>query len=186
MNPLFAAAAEIEDLCRTREWGFCFIGGLAVLRWGEPRLTRDVDLTILTAYGTEAKVVDDLLGRFTPRIEDARAFALQNRVLLLTASNDIPIDIALGALEFESRAVERASPWSVGETSLLTCSAEDLLVHKAFAGRPRDWLDIEGVLARRFATLDHELVLREAGPLLELKGDPDDIDRLRTLLMTAG
>jgi len=29
MNPLFVAAAEIQDVCREREWGFCFIGGLA-------------------------------------------------------------------------------------------------------------------------------------------------------------
>lgn len=32
MNPLFVAAAEVQDLCRDRDWGFCFIGGLAVLR----------------------------------------------------------------------------------------------------------------------------------------------------------
>ena len=69
-----------------------------MLRWGEPRLTRDVDLTIVTAYGAEAPVVDGLLGRFTPRIDDARAFALQNRVLLLAAGNDVPLDVALGAL----------------------------------------------------------------------------------------
>lgn len=42
MNPLFAAAAEIQQLCVQAEWPFCFIGGIAVLRWGEPRVTRDV------------------------------------------------------------------------------------------------------------------------------------------------
>jgi hypothetical protein len=52
MNPLFAAAAAVQDLCRERDWGFWFIGGLAVLRWGEPRLTRDIDLTVLVPSRT--------------------------------------------------------------------------------------------------------------------------------------
>jgi hypothetical protein len=29
MNPLFVAAAAVQELCRNRDWGFCFIGGLA-------------------------------------------------------------------------------------------------------------------------------------------------------------
>jgi hypothetical protein len=185
MNPLFAAAAEIGDFCESNDLGFCFIGGLAVLRWGEPRLTRDVDLTILAGYGFEAPVVDALLACFAPRLADARGFALEHRVLLVKASNDVPIDIALGGLEFEARAVRRASPWSVGEAALVTCGAEDLLVHKAFAGRDRDWLDIEGIVARQGTRLDRELVLRELTPLLELKGSAADTERLRALLDAA-
>jgi len=40
LNPIFAAALEIQDFCRARNWRFCFIGALAVQRWGEPRLQR--------------------------------------------------------------------------------------------------------------------------------------------------
>lgn len=39
MNPVFGAALEVQELCRGKGWRFCFIGGLAVQRWGEPRLT---------------------------------------------------------------------------------------------------------------------------------------------------
>jgi len=46
-----------------------FIGALAVIRWGEPRLTQDVDLTILTGFGGEARYIDALLQRFTGRRE---------------------------------------------------------------------------------------------------------------------
>jgi hypothetical protein len=129
--------------------GFCFIGGLAVLRWGEPRLTRDIDLTILAGFGAEEAVVDRLFDRFEARIDDARPFALRNRVALLRATNGVPVDVALGALDFEQRAVQRASLWDVKDAQLLICSAEDLIVHKAFAGRDRDWLDIEGVVIRQ-------------------------------------
>jgi hypothetical protein len=43
-------------------------------------------------------------------------------------------------------------------------------VFKAFAGRPRDWLDIEGIVTR------HEFV-----PRLELKEDAETEKRLRSL-----
>src|SRR5688572_30807359 len=43
VNPIFATALEVQQVCRSREWRFCFIGAVAVQRWGEPRLTLDVD-----------------------------------------------------------------------------------------------------------------------------------------------
>ena len=61
MNPIFAAALEIQEFCRARRWRFCFIGGVAVQRWGEPRLTQDVDLTLLTGFWTEEAFVSALL-----------------------------------------------------------------------------------------------------------------------------
>ena len=57
MNPIFAAALEVQAACREEGLRFCFIGGLAVQRWGEPRLSVDVDLTVSTALGEEEGVV---------------------------------------------------------------------------------------------------------------------------------
>ena len=61
MNPIFAAALEIQRFCGDRGWPFCIIGGLAVQRWGEPRFTRDVDGTVMTGFGSEPAYVDALL-----------------------------------------------------------------------------------------------------------------------------
>ena len=69
-----------------RGWRSCIIGALAVQRWGEPRLTRDVDVSLLTGFGTEAAFIDRLLATFAPRRPDARAFALEYRVLLLAGT----------------------------------------------------------------------------------------------------
>lgn len=103
MNPILGGAAEIDGICRELGLRYCVIGGLAVLRWGEPRLTPDVDLTVVTGFGAEEPVVDALLGRVQGRVDDARRFALRHRVLLARASNGTPLDIALGALPFEER-----------------------------------------------------------------------------------
>jgi hypothetical protein len=186
VNPIFAAALELQAFCAAQGWRFCFIGAVAVQRWGEPRLTLDVDLSLLTGFGNEERFVDKLLGRFSGRRPDARDFALRHRVLLLTGAAAVPLDVALGAMPFEERAAGRASRFDIGEGhALLTCSAEDLLVFKAFAGRDKDWLDIEGIAVRQTRHLDEALVFRELEPLLELKGTPEAGVRLRTILERA-
>ena len=136
---VLAAAGEVQNFCQSRGWRFCFIGGVALQRWGEPRLTQDVDLTLLTGFGNEEGFVDSLLKEFTPRRPDAREFALTRRVLLIQTRKGIGVDAALGALPFEERSVQRASVWAWAEGQCLTtCSAEDLVVHKVFAGRDLD------------------------------------------------
>jgi hypothetical protein len=183
MNPIFEAALEIERICKDAGFRFCFIGGLAVQRWGQPRMTADVDLTIVTGFGGEEPVVDELLVRLQPRIADARAFALQYRTLLVTTSNRVNADISLGAMPFEERAAQRATSFEVAPgASVTTCSAEDLIVHKAFAGREKDWLDIEGIAVRQGGKLQLPQIWDELLPLLELKDDRTTESRLRALL----
>ncbi|HSU53365.1 MAG TPA: hypothetical protein VLT36_04840 [Candidatus Dormibacteraeota bacterium] len=173
------AAEEIQTVCQDRHWLFCFIGGVAVQRWGEPRLTQDADLTILTGFGEEDRFIDVLLTSFSGRRPDAREFALSNRVLLLTTKSGVALDVALGGLPFEERSIQRGSNWEWAENRpLRTCSAEDLIVHKAFAGRDLDWGDTERILIRQYGKLDLRQIRTELKPLLELKGDTEALDRL--------
>jgi hypothetical protein len=53
--------------------------------------------------------------------------------------------------------------------------AEDLLVHKVFAGRERDWADVDGILIRQRGHLNLALVHEELGPLLDLKEEPESL-----------
>ena len=94
MKTLFRVAAELDALLAGWGWRYCFIGGLALQRWGQPRLTNDIDLTILTDSGREVHYVDKLLGLYNGRLPDEREFALKNRVLLLVSGEGIPIDVA--------------------------------------------------------------------------------------------
>jgi len=76
VNPILKAAAEIDCFCTERGLPFCIIGGLAVLRWGQPRLTRDVDLTIVAGFGAEQSVIDPLLEQFDMRRREGVRAAL--------------------------------------------------------------------------------------------------------------
>lgn len=183
MNPVFAAAYTLQTFCASKGWRFCFIGGIAVQRWGNPRFTQDADLTLLTGFGDEAPYIDALLAYYSPRLPDGRDFALQTRVLLLFSADGVPLDIALGAMPFEERTIQRASWYVIDDHHrLLTCSAEDLIVHKAFADRPQDWLDIEGIIARQGQQLRWAQIWEELEPLVELKESPEILDRLRDCL----
>jgi hypothetical protein len=139
MKLIFAAAQEIQEFFEENGWQFCFIGGVALQRWAIPRLTNDADLTLLTGFGSEEIFVERILSKFESRIDDPLTFALRNRVILLKL-NDIGIDISLGALSFEESAVKRSSVWKLSpQISLRTCSADDLIIFKAFADRLKDW-----------------------------------------------
>ena len=182
IKPVFDAAREVQDFLRRSGSEFCFIGGVALQRWGQPRFTRDVDLTLLCPLGSEASAIDRILGGFSMRIPDARAFALKNRVLLVQTAAGIPIDVALGALDFEHRCVERASEFDFGPgLNLRICSAEDLVVLKTFAGRGQDWVDVEYVIVRQRGRLDWRLIESELAPLLELSGTPENLETLKSL-----
>lgn len=182
MDSVLGAALEVQKILKGHGERFCIIGGLAVQRWGKQRLTQDVDVTLLCPFGSEPAVIERLLSLFQPRLPDAREFARRNRVLLLRTAGGVELDLSLGAIPFEERCVARSSEWEISPGSVLrTCSAEDLIVLKAFAGRTLDWFDVESVAIRNHGKLDWKLVFEELRPLVELKGTPEALERLREL-----
>ena len=182
-NRLLEAAQEIQQFCRIRNWRFCFIGGLAVQRWGEARLTRDADLTVYTGIGDELRYIEELLGTFKSRIEGAREFALGHRVLLLRASNGIPLDVTLGALPFEDKAVTLASAEEiVAGVRLRLAPPGALVVFKVFANRPQDWLDVEGIIVKSGRMINWDEARADLAALLELKDDTTALGRLDEML----
>src|SRR5260370_1148928 len=119
-----AAAEDVQAFCQKHYRPFCFIGGVAVQRWGEPRLTQDVDLTLLTGFGHEEEYIDPLLEAYSARRADAREFALIHRVLLVSTASGVAGDLALGAFPFEERAIQPSSSWRLTDKQTLpTCSA---------------------------------------------------------------
>ena len=123
-----------------------------------------------------------LVAAFEPRVENVEAFASVNRVLLLRTASGVGLDIALGGLPFEESAVARSTMFTFPpDVPLRTCSAEDLIVLKAFADRPKDWVDVEGILIRQSPALDWNYVTTQLAQLAELKEAPELVDKLEHL-----
>jgi hypothetical protein len=172
MNPRDAAAWEVHRFLTDLGIPYVIIGGMAVQYWGEPRFTQDIDLTISAPVDDPTPLIQMIVDRFEPRLEDAVDFARRNRVVLVRASNAYPVDIALGLPGYEDEIMARAVLYELEPgKAVRLCSAEDLIIHKAVAGRAQDVRDIEGVVYRQRATLDAAYIR------LWLRGMAEVLDR---------
>ena len=179
---LLQAALELQNFFEAHHWKYAFIGGLANLRWGQPRTTEDIDSTLLTSFVNEERIIEAILEKFPARISDAKGFAMNNRVLLLATSNGVGADVSLGGIPFEEQFIERATLFEFSEGfAIRTCSAEDLIVLKAFAARDKDWADVRSILEKQKGNLDLEYVRQYLRPLVELKEEPEILARLENM-----
>jgi len=148
-------------------------------------VTDDVDLTLITGFGTEEPFIDAMLGLnwLEPRRPDAREFAHLRRVLLLQTRSGVGVDIAMAAFPFEVSATKRARDIELlPGIALRLCTPEDLIVFKTFAARPQDWRDVEMTIVRQGdAALDWRYIREQLAPLLELKEQPELLDQLEAL-----
>lgn len=162
MNQVYDAAQEIHVLFGERGWDFCIIGGLAIIRWGRVRVTEDVDVSLLTGIGDEREFLDIIAARFPGREPDEVQFALGARVYRGFASSGAPIDIALAAFPFEEDVIRRAKPYEYRPGCVVnTCSANDLVVMKAFAGREIDMYDVKYLVSNQWDHLNWEQIERD-------------------------
>ena len=147
-GPLLQAIAACTAWLKQADVAAAVIGGVAASLLGRPRVTKDVDLLALADDGDVPRLL--LTGRglgFEPRVADAVAFARVSGVLLLKHEpSGIEIDLSLAGLAFEREVIERAVERSVRGISFRVATAEDIVVMKAIAMRPRDIADIEAIL----------------------------------------
>lgn len=131
--------------------------------------------------------IKQILDRFDSRVKDAHQFARKSRVILVKASNDIPLDISLGLPGYEDQVVERAIWYEVAPgKQIRLCSAEDLIIHKAVASRPQDIRDIEGVIYRQGSQLDAAYIRQWLTIFAELLENPDILQRFEQLWKQVG
>jgi predicted nucleotidyltransferase len=183
---LLRAAKEISAFLEERRIPYAIIGGLALLYWGEPRLTHDVDVTVLVPAGELEPFLDAVMERFPPRIAEAREFALEHHMLLVQDAQAVPLDISLGIPGYEEEALRRAVEVEFPEVgSLRLLSAEDLIIHKCVAGRARDEEDVKGVLVRQGLRLDLAWIRTWLGRFRELVDGHDPLRMFEDVLIAA-
>jgi len=147
-DSLLAALDALIASLREADVGVIIIGGVAASVLGRPRLTRDIDALADIPDDEWSRVVDTAAAfGIKPRIGDALDFAARSRVLLLRhQASRIDIDLIVATLPFERDAVAAGQSRSLGSIEIRLPQVEDLLIMKAIAHRPRDLLDIEGLL----------------------------------------
>ena len=138
----------LQTIFASNEHHGVIIGGIAVSLLGEARLTADIDALVLLSPANILNFLQDAekVGIF-PRIKDAEDFARTNRVLLMVHSaTQTKIDIILGMLPFEEEVLRRSKQITIDDLFINLPTVEDLIIMKTVAQRPKDNLDIQGLV----------------------------------------
>jgi predicted nucleotidyltransferase len=179
-----ALIAAVARELAARDIPFMLIGGQAVLLHGEPRLTADVDVTLGLSPDAWETVLEAAQGAGLSILpEDPGAFVGETFVLpAAQPDTGIRVDLIFSTTPYESGAIERAVRVRVGGRDVPFASVEDLLLHKLFAGRPRDLEDAAGVVRRKNEEIDWKYVEQWAEEFAAIPGRealPDLVRRLR-------
>jgi predicted nucleotidyltransferase len=176
----------IARLARTLEehgLPFMLIGGQAVLLHGRPRLTEDIDVTLGVAPDQLPAVlaVSGALG-LEPLPRRPEEFV---RATFVLPASDPPtglrVDFIFSTTPYERQAIARALHVTVAGVAVPFATAEDLILHKLFAGRALDWEDAIGVVRRTGNTMDWEYLRQWADEFATVPGREDLPARLSQL-----
>jgi len=165
MNALFGSQFKaLKVLFNTLKIKYAVIGGMAVLLYGEPRLTLDIDVSAAIAKADVGKFL--LMAKrfgFRPIPNNIMRFIAKTNVIPLRYSKGTSIgrcDIIIAQNAIEQETIERARPKKVGSVNMCVVSAEDLIIHKITSSRPRDREDLAGIIRRQKGKLDLEYIRR--------------------------
>lgn len=129
---------------------YMIIGGQAVLLYGVPRLTKDIDITLGASTDRLAdvvKVCHSAKLKILP--ENYKDFVDKTFVLpVKDEATEIRVDFIFSFTPYEQQAIERAKKVTIGNASVNFASVEDVIIHKIFAGRPRDIEDVKNIIVK--------------------------------------
>jgi hypothetical protein len=176
MNAQIKAALAMHDFFEGLGLKCAVIGGIALQFWGEPRFTHDLDITVQDPTDP-VELVERATDAFGSRVANPQAFAQDTRMLLLQVE-EVAVAIALALQGYEDALFARAQSYEVEPGKhLFICSAEDLIIHKALAGRPQDQADIQGVVVRQGDDLDVRYIRSWLRRFSETLADPEILGR---------
>ena len=141
-----AAAADVFAACGGR---WALVGALAALRYrATPRLTTDADFLADDVDG-----LDDAFKAAGYEVMGVGDPGEQRHLLVVRGRGD-QIDVLFPVVEYQEVALDRAKEHVI--------TAEDVIIHKLIAWRPRDRNDIASILEAG-VELDDDYIRRWAG-----------------------
>ncbi|OGQ34890.1 MAG: hypothetical protein A3F16_06290 [Deltaproteobacteria bacterium RIFCSPHIGHO2_12_FULL_43_9] len=148
------------------ELPYCIVGALAVAVWGEPRATRDLDILILLTSEDRGNLLSKLT-KFGFKIDTA--WELQNPMIRqfqtrLLDENKIILDLLEPRDTFQEEVIHNSVKQVIFGVEFKLPTAENLILMKLKAGRPRDFEDALSILVRQ-DKLNESYLLEKANKL---------------------
>ena len=156
-------------------WGRWYVfGAQAVIAYGVPRLSADVDVTLELVPDEPERFVRDMeAAGFALRVDDPD-FVRRTRVMpFVHLATAMPLDVVLAGSGLEEEFLDRARAVDVGGTKVPLIDPEDLIIAKVLAGRPKDLEDARGLWRLKGRDLDSARIRRTLRLLEEALGQSD-------------
>jgi hypothetical protein len=176
MHSLFAELlAALAPVLQQLGVGWYLFGAQAAMLHGAERLTADVDVTVhLGGRGSKDLVHALTRAGFRMRIE-GDDFVERTRVIpVVHVPTGIALDIVLAGPGIEELFLQRAELRDYRGVRVPVACAEDIVVMKVLAGRPKDIEDVVAILRARTEDLNVDIV-RSTLSLLEQALDQSDL-----------
>jgi len=162
---------------------YMIIGGQAVLLYGTPRLTRDIDIT-LGIDTDKFSSIKEICERAKLKIlgKNPEDFAKKTKVLPTEDTKlKIRVDFIFSFTPYERQAIQRGKKVRMSGYSVNFASPEDVVIHKMLAGRAIDYEDVKNILIRnrnRINTVYVKKWLSEFSKLFEHKDILENFNNL--------
>ena len=159
---------------------YVIIGGIAVLNWGDPRTTRDVDIVItLFPSHLEAVIEDFIKCGFTARKDTVKR--LRQGLAVKLKHGIYSVDLRLSSFTLDKQAIRRARYIKFARVRIPIASKEDLIVYKLANFDFKDKADIEGVI-RRQRRIDFDYIAKSTRQLSAEARRPEMLANLSEIL----
>ena len=170
MRSIGEVIIELDSELDALGMAHAFGGALALAYYAEPRGTVDVDINVGVPYESRSTLLDHLATNGWHADESAADAPPDAGMRVRQPGETVVIDLFFSFDDFHQNVLARSAvkPFVYGGTryELPFLSADDLIVFKISLGRPKDWVDIEAMIAAG-TTIDPDYVERA---LVEFKG----------------
>ena len=132
---------------------------MAVAAWGEPRLTRDVDLKILLSRQNADRLLEVLSTNYQPLVSNPREVLRKQALVFIQDSLGTRLDLLLADTPYDVTAIQRGRDVEIQPGFMIRlCTPEDLIIYKLISTRLRDHEDARSVIRRQGNSLDDDYV----------------------------
>ena len=156
------------------------IGGLALVAWGLPRATLDIDFTLWVTADGMTEVCQRLAARFTARVPDPWGFVRRTRVLPVIGPAEVRMDFIFAAFPFEKIMLDRATSRMLGRVPVKVASLEDLILLKVGSSRQRDREDVRMIATTHHSEIDWDYVISVGGMIADATEQPEVLSLLQS------
>jgi len=175
---------KIAQLLDQQEIPYMIIGGQAVLLYGRPRLTRDIDIALGVDIDKFTSI-EDVCKKIKLRIlvENPQDFAKDTKVLPTEEpESKVRVDFIFSFTPYEAQAINNAKQVLIDDYPAKFASCEDVIIHKMVAGRAIDEEDVKSILAKNRDTINFVYIGKWLSEFSKIAEHEGILARFNTLL----